>query len=384
MRAELRVDVGAIERNVGRLEALASGAAVCAVVKANGYGHGMVLSARAALAGGATWLAVATPEEGRELRAAFGTVPILVLGALTGPELAIALDHSLDVTAWTTGFAEHVIAEAAGRAAPARVHVKLDTGLGRLGTRDTAEADRTADLIAAAPDTTLVAGMTHFATADEIDDRAGEGTAATTDFFGVQLERFETWAAALRRRHPRIMLHAANSAATLREPRAHLDMVRCGVAVYGLDPFGGDPARFGLEPAAGLVARVAAVKSCAPGESTGYGRRFIAERETLVATVPVGYGDGYRRAFSGCGPVLIDGRRYTVLGTVSMDNITVDVTGAEPVPEPGDEAMLLGGQGPLRIGAEELAALIGTINYEITTGLTARLPRVAYRDGVPL
>lgn len=377
MRAELRVDVGAIERNVGRLCAAAPDSAVCAVVKANGYGHGMVIGARAALAGGATWLAVATPEEGRELRAVFSDVPIVVLGALTGPELALALAHRLDVTVWTPGFAEHVIATARPGTGPARVHVKLDTGLGRLGTRDAAEADHTADLIAAAGTTTLVAGMTHFATADEPDEDG-------TQFFYDQLGRFERWTEELRRRHPDVLLHAANSAATLREPRSHFDLVRCGAAVYGLDPFGRDPADHGLQPAGEVVARIGAVKDCAPGESTGYGRRFVAGGPTTVATVPVGYGDGYRRAFSCRAPVLIGGRRSAILGTVSMDNITVDVTGIGPRPRPGDEAVLIGGQGAERITAEELAELIGTINYEIMTGLTARLPRVPYRDGARL
>ncbi len=376
MRAELRVDVGAIEHNVVRLAAAAPQSAVCAVVKANGYGHGMMISARAALAGGATWLAVATSQEGRELRAVHHDVPIIVLGALTGAELELALAHRLDVTAWTPGFAEHVIAAATAQpgAIPARVHVKLDTGLGRLGTRDAAEADYTAGLIAAASATTLVAGMTHFATADEMDDDG-------TRFFYEQLERFERWARELRRRHPGVLLHTANSAATLREPRSHFDLVRCGAAVYGLDPFGIDPTRHGLAPSAELVVGIAAVKDCAAGESTGYGRRFVAARPTTVATVPIGYGDGYRRAFSCRGPVLIGGCRSAILGTVSMDNITVDVTGIEPRPEPGDEAVLIGVQGAERVTTEELANAIGTINYEIVTGLTARLPRVPYRAG---
>jgi alanine racemase len=206
--------------------------------------------------------------------------------------------------------------------------------------------------------------MTHFATADERRDA----------FFGEQLERFAAWAGQMRAAHPGIVVHAANSAATLRAPASHFDLVRTGVAIYGLDPFGEDAALRGLRPALELTSWVAAVKPVAPGESAGYGRRFVAEQPTHTATVPIGYGDGYRRAFTNNADVLVRGRRLPVVGTVSMDNITLDA-GDPAVAAVGDEAVLLGGRGGERITAEELAERLGTINYEITCGLLPRVPR---------
>lgn len=369
MRSQLRLNAAAIERNVAVLDRAAGGAQVCAVVKADGYGHGMVPAARAALAGGATMLAVAGAGEGAALRSALPDAPILVLGSLDADEIPLAVGARLELTAWTTAFADAVAAESARQDVVTPIHVKLDTGLGRLGTRDPREADAVADRAAAAGALRLAAGWTHLATADERGDR----------FFGQQLERFRAWGEPLRDRHPGVLLHAANSAAVLRDPASHFDLVRCGVAIYGLDPFGEDPAAHGLEPAMALTAAVGAVKRCAAGESAGYGRRFIAEQDTVLATIPVGYGDGYRRALTNRAEVAIGGTRHPVRGTVSMDNITVDVGPAAVAP--GDTVELLGGAGP---SAEELARAIDTINYEITCGFTARPERLWHRDGVPL
>jgi alanine racemase len=348
MRALARVDLGAIERNCARLAAVAGPAKLCAVVKADGYGHGAVPAARAAQAGGAPWLAVATAGEAYELRAAGIEGPILVMGALAPAELDVALEARADVVAWREEFVG-ALPERAG------VHVKLDTGMGRLGTRDADEASR---VVEAAGDR-LAGLMTHFATADEDD----------ASFLEAQLERFEEWIA----RHPGVPVHAANSAATLRLPAARFDMVRCGIAIYGMDPFGRDPGAHGLEPALELVSYVAEVKRARPGESAGYGRRFVAQRETWLGTIPIGYGDGYRRGLTNNADVLVDGRRVPLVGTVSMDNITVDL-GDEPV-ERGAEAVLIGARGGERILAEELAARLGTINYEVTCGILPRVPR---------
>jgi alanine racemase len=175
-----------------------------------------------------------------------------------------------------------------------------------------------------------------------------------------------------------VLLHAANSAATLREPAAHLDLVRCGVALYGLDPFGEDAAAAGLRPALELRSYVAAVKPCAPGQSSGYGRRFVAARPTRLATSPIGYGDGWRRALSDNGDVIIGGRRHPIAGTISMDNLTVDVGPCGAV-RCGDPVVLLGAG----ITAEEVARRLQTINYEVTCGLLARVPRTYHRDGAP-
>jgi alanine racemase len=347
MRALARVDLGAIERNCARLAAVAAPARLCAVVKAGGYGHGAVPVARAARAGGAAWLAVATAGEAFELRQAGIDGPILVMGALSPAELAVALEARADVVAWREAFV-------AGLPEDVGVHVKYDTGMGRLGTRDPDEASR---VVEAAGD--RIAGlMTHFATADEDDPT----------FVEEQLSRFQAWIA----RHPGVPAHAANSAATLGHPAARFDMVRCGIAIYGMDPFHRDPADHGLEPALELVSYVAEVKLARAGESAGYGRRFVAERETWLGTIPIGYGDGYRRALTNNADVLVDGRRVPLVGTVSMDNVTVDL--GEPV-EPGAEAVLIGARGGERILAEELAARVGTINYEITCGISPRVPR---------
>ena len=319
-RALARIDLGAIERNCAHLRSLlADRAELCAVVKADGYGHGAVWAAKAALAGGASWLAVATAGEAEA-----------------------------DVVAWTP--------DVQGE----RLHVKLDTGMGRLGTRDVDEAVRLAR------SDRVVGLMTHFATADEPGD----------EHFAAQLERFRKFVDAVGRDD--LLVHAANSAATYRDPAAHFDLVRCGIAIYGMDPFGEDPAERGLEPALSVHSWVAAVRRFEPGESAGYGRRWAAQKPTWVATVPIGYGDGWRRGLTNDCDVLIGGRRFPLVGTVSMDNVTVDLGGETDV-SVGDEVVLIGRQGGERILAEEVARRLDTINYEITCGLSPRVRRLHVR-----
>ena len=372
-RALARVNVAAIERNCARLRAeLPGDGGLCAVVKADGYGHGAAHSARAALAGGASWLAVVSGEEALELRrAGISDARVLVMGALTVAELEQAVAAGAEVVAWHE---RHVRALAA--AGGGRVHVKLDTGMGRLGTRDAVEASRVAGAAQQAAGVELVGLMTHFATADELDD---EG------FFEQQLAAFARWADELRRRQRGLRAHAANSAALLREPRSHFDAVRCGVAIYGMDPFGADPDARGLEPALELSSYVAEVKACAAGQSAGYGRRFIAERDTYLAVLPIGYGDGWRRGLSNNADVLIGGRRYPLVGTVSMDNVTIDLGPREDAMQLlGERATLIGRQDAERITAEEVARRLGTINYEVTCALTPRVCRAYHRDGMSL
>jgi alanine racemase len=369
-RAQVSVNVAAIERNCARLRSeLREGVALCAVVKADGYGHGAAQSARAALAGGASWLAVAGAQEAQELRdAGLADMRTLVMGALSPVELGEALAIDADVVVWRERYVEAVAAAGGGR-----VHVKLDSGMGRLGTRDPAEASRVAALVRDTPGVELAGAMTHFATADDLHDDG---------FFARQLDTFARWARSLKALQPELVVHAANSAAVLRDAEAQFDMVRCGIAVYGMDPFGEDPTARVLEPALELGSYVAEVKSCQAGESAGYGRRFIAERYTHLGVLPIGYGDGWRRGLSNNADVLIDGRRYPLVGTVSMDNITVDL-GADPGAERlrGERAILIGSQGSERITAEEVAHRLDTINYEVTCALTPRVPRVYHRDG---
>jgi alanine racemase len=344
-RAVARVDLGAIERNCRRLPK-----PLCAVVKANGYGHGATEAAVAALAGGAEWLAVATADEAAELRSAGIGARLLVMGALTGAELRVAVDADADVVAWTEEIADAV----------PRVHVKLDTGMGRLGTKDLELARR----LATRPNT--VGLMTHFATADERGD----------DHFDAQLSAFREFVDEVGRDD--VIAHAANSAAALRDPAAHFGMVRCGVAIYGLDPFQEDPATGGLEPALSLHSWVASIRRLEAEEGVGYGHRWRAASPTWIATVPIGYGDGWRRGLTNNADVLIHGKRHPTVGAVSMDNVTVALGGDTDV-EVGDEVVLIGRQGDELILAEEVARRLGTINYEVTTGLLPRVRREPFR-----
>jgi len=365
LRANARVNLAAIERNCARIRGELGGSALCAVVKANGYGHGAVPAARAALAGGATWLAVAAASEAAELRAAGIDAPLLVLGALSSEELPVALAAGADVVAWSEPFVERLRESGAA----VGVHLKLDVGMGRLGTRDGDALLRVAEQVAAAPGLRLAGVMTHFPSADD-DVQLTAG----------QLDRFAAFAARVRELEPGVLVHAANSAAALALPASRLDMVRCGIAVYGMDPWGRDPREHGLEPALELRSYVAAVKRLAPGETVGYGATFTATEPIWTATLPIGYGDGFRRGFSNNGEVLIGGRRRPIVGRISMDNVTVAL-GAEPDAAVGDLAVVIGAAGGERVGAEEWAARIGTINYEITTALTQRVVWTYHRDG---
>ncbi|MGE4428592.1 MAG: alanine racemase [Solirubrobacteraceae bacterium] len=413
------IDLDAVEANVRTLRGrLRSGAELCAVVKADGYGHGAVAVGRAAVAAGADRLAVVTAAEATAIRAGGITAPLIVLGPLETPdEIDAVLDADAQMVVWT----EDAVAAVERTGRPAALHVKHDSGMGRLGEPDADRLVALADRIAATPGLGLVGAMTHLACADEPDD-------PMTD---EQLVRFSDLGRRLREAHPQITLHAANSAATLSRPDAHLDMVRVGIAVYGLDPFHRDPDDHGLRPALTWTGRLAAVKPCPVGGSVGYGRRFVAATPTTIGTVGIGYADGVRRVFSRVDPVvevLAGGRRVPLVGTVSMDSFGVDLgpdaadrsgdpaddpvggpaddhrghsadgpsygpaddragypAGGPPADDrPGDPVVLIGRQGSERITAEELAARSGTINYEIVCGISARVPRRYHRSGAPV
>ncbi|HEY7257320.1 MAG TPA: alanine racemase [Solirubrobacterales bacterium] len=366
-RATARIDLAAVTRNCARLkEEVGEGVELCAVVKADGYGHGGAACADAALEGGATRLAVATGAEAERIGHAFPHVSLLTMGALTPEELDGALGAGSEIAIWREGFLGLVSERARAWGRPARVHVKHDSGMGRLGNRDPARVIAIARACAANESLELAGIWTHFATADEPD----------SDFFDEQLERFSVVAGAIRGEFPDVTVHAANSAAVLRDRRSHFDMVRCGVAIYGLDPFQEDPAGHDLAPALSLHSYVADVKRFAAGDSAGYGRTWRAPADTIVGVLPLGYGDGVRRGLSNNAEVLVRGRRYPLVGTVSMDNVTIDL-GPETDVEPGDEAVLIGNQGGESILAEEVARRLDTINYEITCGISARVPRAA-------
>jgi alanine racemase len=323
-RSEITIDLGAVRRNVRRLLAVLEGSELWAVVKADGYGHGAVDVAGAALGEGASALCVATVPEALVLRSEFPDVRILVMGPTAGREIASAREADLELA---------VVDGEVPAGVP--VHLKLDTGMGRWGVSELR-----------APSSEVVGLMTHLATAD-----------TDLDFARRQLARFED----ATRAFSHLTRHAANSAAALRLPEARLDAARCGIALYGLSPFGADPRADGLEPALRWESRVAQVKRLPPGESTGYGRRFVAERETWIGIVPVGYADGFRRDMTGT-EVLVMGERRRVVGTVSMDAVAVELPAAVPV----DTDVTLIGDGIL---AEEHARVADTINYEIVCGV---------------
>jgi alanine racemase len=340
-RSRITIDLGALRRNAVLLRDAAAPAELWAVVKADAYGHGAVAAARTALEGGASALCVATAREGADLREAFPSARLLVLGPLDAGEEPVARDARLEVA-----LAEPPAPEGLA------VHLKVDTGMGRWGM--------TPDEARAVPREQVVGVMSHLATADEPDET----------FAREQIARFREVAEAF----PGVTAHLANSAATLRFPEAAFHAVRCGLALYGLSPFGGDPVEQGLEPVLSWRSYVAQARTLAPGESTGYGRRFVAEEPTRIGIVPVGYADGFRRGLTGT-EVLVSGTRRRVLGTISMDSFAVEL-GDEPA---GAEVTLLG-DGVL---AEEHARLLGTINYEITSGLNRDATRTErrYVDG---
>lgn len=364
-RAVAHVDTGAIERNVGFLRSrLTAVAELCAVVKSDGYGHGCAEVARAAVAGGATRLAVVTVEEAALVASLGLAVPELLLAPVNDQEVAAAVETGAELTVWSPEQVTSVARAAALLERTVKLHVKLDTGMGRFGARQQTEALAAIEAAAATPQTEPVAVWTHFATADEVGD----------DYFPRQLATFTEFVQTARAQRPELLAHAANSAALLRDPASHFDFARAGIAIYGLDPYGEDARASGLEPALSLHSYVASVRDIAAGESVGYGRRFIADGATRIATIPVGYGDGWRRILSNNCDVLIAGRRYSQRGTVSMDSITVDLGSASTI-DVGTPVLLIGSSGDEEITAEEVARRAQTINYEITCGLTPRTVR---------
>jgi alanine racemase len=366
------VDLDAIAANARRLAALAAPATLCAVVKAGGYGHGAVPVARAALEGGATHLAVALVEEGRALRQAGIGAPVLLLSEPAPAAMAEVVACGLTPTIYTEAGLDALTAAvraAGGGRDRLAVHVKVDTGMHRVGA--TAE-----DAVALAlevdrrPELGLEGFWTHFAVADEVDD----------PYTGEQMGRFCASVEALRVAGVRPpLLHAANSAATLWHPAARFDLVRCGIALYGLSPAAeraGPAVAARLTPALALKAQVSFVKVVAAGERLSYGLRYRLERPSVIATVPLGYADGVIRRLSDTGgQVLVGGVRRPIAGTVTMDQIVIDC-GPDAEVAVGDEVVLLGRQGAEVIDAWDWASRTGTIAYEVVCGLSGRVPRV--------
>lgn len=365
------VDLDALRRNAARLAEHSEPAALCAVVKANGYGHGAVAVARAALAGGAAWLAVALVEEGVELRDAGIDAPVLLLSEPPADDMDEVVARSLVPTLYSDEGVEAAAKAAAGHGVGLAVHLKVDTGMHRVGV-DPGRAAQLAESVSGRAELRVDGLWTHLAVADEPDN----------PFTAEQLARFAGVVDDLRARGlcP-ALLHAANSAAALVHPPARLGLVRCGVALYGLAP---SPALAGvlpLEPVLSLKARVSHVQQLGAGEGVSYGLRYRAERPVTLATVPIGYADGVpRRLAATGGEVLVGGRRRPLAGTITMDQLMVDC-GDDRGVSAGDEVVLIGRQGPGRIGAEEWAERLDTISYEIVCGVGARVPRVHLGSG---
>lgn len=370
LRAECRVDLEAIRSNVAVLAGRAPTAQLMAVVKADGYGHGAVTAARAALAGGATWLAVALVEEGRVLRAAGIAAPILLLSEPPTTAIPGLLAARITPTVYTPTFVAAL--DAAVRDAAVRdthldtiaVHCEIDTGMRRVG----APAADWHTLLTALEqcDRVTVGGVwSHLACADE------PGHPSITRQIGAFDQALDTVA---RHRMRPDLVHLCNSAATLTLPDQHRDMVRCGIALYGLDPGGGLLDGVDLRPALRWVSRVALAKRLAAGEAVSYGHAWSPEHDTTVVTVPVGYADGVSRRLGGVGQVVVCGRRRPIVGRVTMDQILVDV-GDDDVAA-GDEVVLIGASDGAAVRAEDWATWLDTITYEVVSAIGPRVPRV--------
>ncbi|MBR3764866.1 MAG: alanine racemase [Clostridia bacterium] len=360
------IDLAALRENVRLIRrSLPEKTMIMAVVKADAYGHGIVQVARNALRAGAKWLAVARADEGIILRRAGIGAPVLVLGASTGPEIADGVMHGLTMTICSAASVFTLQKAAAASGMPGLMHLKIDTGMGRIGVRTEAEVADVLAALAQCPDVRLTGAYTHFADADGAEE----------DYTRMQLARFMHLSAAL---PGDVIRHCANSAAIHRYPEAALDMVRAGISMYGCPPVETD---MPMQPVLSWKTAVTHVKTVPAGEKISYGCTFTTPGEMRLATVACGYGDGYHRAATGRAEVIIRGRRAKVVGRICMDQMMVDVTGVPGV-VPGDEVMLLGRQGSECITADELASWSGTIGYEVLLAATDRVHRVWLNDDV--
>ncbi len=372
-RAE--IDLSAVAANVALACRLAGPQAqVMAVVKAEAYGHGAVPVARAALDAGATWLGVATPEEAVPLRATGITSRILVLGPIAPEQAELVAAQDLDQCVSDPSQAEVLDRAARAHGRVLALHLKVDTGMGRVGLPPR-EARQAGEKIRSLTCVRLVGLMTHFAEA-EAEDPA---------FAREQLARFAEAARSLAAAgFPRPIRHAANSAGLLFLPEARLDLVRPGIMLYGCHPRGRRrPPEPLLQPALRFRTGITQIHDVARGESVSYGRTFVAQHHLRVATLPVGYADGCGRLLSNCGYVLVRGRRVSIVGRVCMDMTMIDVTGV-PDARVGDEVVLIGRQDTEEISADEVAEIQGTISYEVLCRIGPRVPRVYLPPSPPV
>ncbi|MDB4897141.1 MAG: alanine racemase [Firmicutes bacterium] len=366
------IDLDAIQYNVRALRKLTPEAQLMAVVKADGYGHGAVPVARAALEAGASWLGIAAMEEGAALRAAGITAPTLIFGYVPPAQASAVIAHNLRPALFDLPFARALsdAAQAAGRRAP--VHLKADTGMGRIGKR-APEIVAFAREVAALPGIEIEGIFTHLATADEPEN----------DYAARQLATFDSILGDLKAAgiDPSLK-HACNSAGIMLHREGHYDLVRAGIALYGLPPDPGVTWPVALKPALTWRTQVALVKTVEAGTPVSYGCTYRAPARERIATLPVGYADGLFRLLSNKGEVLIHGRRCPIVGRVCMDQTMVRVPDDIAV-QPGDAVILIGEQDGERITASDMARTIGTINYEIVCAISRRVPRIYWKDGRP-
>ena len=352
------IDLGIFRKNIRTIRAaVPSSAMLLSVVKADAYGHGMVRVAEAAVAAGADWLAVAITEEGAELRRAGISAPVLVLGATTRAGALQGVANGLTLTVCSPEMVRFVEEAAVQTGKPGLVQIKIDSGMCRIGCRNEREVAAVLAELDACPHVRLTGTFTHFSDADGGD----------MDFTYEQLARFRRLIAPM---PAGIIRHCANSAAIHRLPEAAMDMVRAGITQYGYPPV---PTDMPVKPFMTWETEVTYVKDLEPGDTVSYGRTFTAERPMRVATVAVGYGDGYHRAAGGRAQVLIAGHRVPVLGRICMDQLVADVTGLEV--GAGDRVVLMGRMGDEEITAEDIADWAGTISYEVLLAATGRVPR---------
>ncbi len=362
------IDLSAIAYNMKQLRrAAAPGARVMGVVKANAYGHGAVPVSKTILNNGADYLGVAILDEARELRQAGINAPVQILGYTPCDQAEEAVSLDIAQTVYSREGAEAISRAAVKLGKQAKIHIKVDTGMGRLGFP--ADENSVDEIIKAAalPGIAVEGLMTHFSVADTADK---EYTYHQYRLFTGVISRLKEQG------FPDVIKHAANSAAIIDLPGVHLDMVRAGISIYGLKPSKEVQAdKLDLKPALSLKAKVAHVKTVPAGTSISYGRTFITRDETRVATIPVGYADGYSRLLSNKAHVLAHGTRVPVIGIVCMDQFIIDVSEAPGI-RTGDTVTLIGREGGQSITADELADLIGTINYEIVCMISSRVPRM--------
>ena len=373
-RAWAEINLDNIAHNVREIRRVTSNKAeLMGVVKADAYGHGVVQVSRVLLENGVTRLAVATLDEAIQLRRNNFDVPVLILGYTDPARTLEILEYDITQTVFGHDLAEALSDTAVKTGREAKIHIKVDTGMTRIGFMPGGSAVKDIGKISRLPGITIEGLFTHFASADEKDE----------SYTRMQFEKFLGIDAELNRAGITIPIkHAANSAAIIRFPEMHMDMVRAGLILYGLYPSDEtDTGRISLKPAMSLKADVIRVENVRGNTPVSYGRRFVTSRESRIATIPVGYADGYSRLLSGKSHVLINGQRFPVVGSICMDQCMADVTGAEIPVKAGDEAVLIGRQGEDEITADELASLIGTINYEVVSQVNKRIPRFYTENG---